>query len=58
MYNLPDIAEPVETLERLVRKEKDAEIQQWLAKKHGIELPYSTAYGIVRYEIGAKPKAP
>ena len=28
MYNLPDIAEPVEQLEELVRKEKDAQIQR------------------------------
>ena len=34
------------------------EIQQWLAEEQGIELPYSTVHGIVRYELGAKPKAP
>ena len=34
------------------------EIQQWLAEKHDLELPYSTAHGIVRYELEAKPKAP
>jgi hypothetical protein len=34
------------------------EIQQWLAEEHRIELPYSTVHGIVRYEIGAKPKVP
>jgi transposase len=34
------------------------EIQRWLAEEHGVELPYSTVHGIVRYEIGAKPKAP
>ncbi len=34
------------------------EIQQWLVEEHGVELPYSTVHGIVRYEIGAKPKAP
>jgi len=28
MYNLPEITEPVERLERLVRKEKDAQIQR------------------------------
>ena len=28
MYNLPDVAESAETLERLVRKEKDAQIQR------------------------------
>lgn len=144
MYNLPEIPEPVEKLERLVRKERDAqiqrryhmlllmktgkaesrsdaarhlgvhrntiadwldlyeeggleglreigepgpdsgqqsipsgvmeklkkrlsepegfgsykEIQQWLAKEHGVELPYSTVHGIVRYELEAKPKSP
>ena len=34
MYNLPDIAEPVETLERLVRKEKDAQIQRRFQMLH------------------------
>ncbi|MCS4201700.1 hypothetical protein GGP93_003156 [Salinibacter ruber] len=34
------------------------EIQQWLADKHGLELCYSTVHGIVRYELGAKPKSP
>jgi len=144
MYNLPEISEPVEKLQRLVRKERDAqvqrrfhmllllktgeaesrsaaarrlgvhrntiadwlslyeegglekvqeigdpgpepgqesippgvmealkdrlaepegfgsytEIQQWLAEEHGVELPYSTVHGIVRYELDAKPKAP
>jgi transposase len=28
MYNLPEISEPVEQLERLVRKEKEAQIQR------------------------------
>ncbi len=28
MYNLPEISEPVEKLEQLVRKEKDAQIQR------------------------------
>jgi transposase len=144
MYNLPEISEPVEKLERLVRKEKDAqiqrrfhmllllkseeaksrsaaarhlgvhrntiadwlgryedggletlceigepgpdpgqqsipgdvmqklkqrlaepegfgsykEIQQWLAEEQGVELCYSTVHGIVRYDLGAKPKSP
>lgn len=144
MYNLPEISEPVEKLERLVRKERDAQIQRrfhmllllktgeaksrsaaarhlgvhrntiahwlelyeegriekiqeigepgpepgqqsipsdvmedladrlaepegfgsytdiqrWLAEEHGVELPYSTVHGIVRYELGAKPKSP
>ena len=34
------------------------EIQRWLAEEQGVELPYSTVHGIVRYELGAKPKAP
>ena len=34
------------------------EIQRWLAEEHGVELCYSTVHGIVRYELGAKPKAP
>jgi len=34
------------------------EIQQWLAEEQGLELCYSTVHGIVRYELGAKPKAP
>jgi transposase len=33
-------------------------IQQWLAEEHGVELCYSTVHGIVRYEMGAKLKAP
>jgi len=34
------------------------EIQQWLACEHDVDLTYSTVHGIVRYQIGAKPKAP
>lgn len=34
------------------------EIQQWLEEEHGAQLPYSTVHGIVRYELGAKPKSP
>ena len=34
------------------------EIQQWLAEEHGVQLCYSTVHGIVRYELGAKLKAP
>lgn len=33
-------------------------IQRWLADEHGIGLPYSTVHRIVRYELGAKLKAP
>ena len=144
MYNLPKISEPVEKLERLVRKERDAqiqrryhmlfllktekaesrsgaarhlgvhrntiadwlelyeeggleklreiedpgpdpgqqsipsgvmeelkerlskpegfgsykEIQQWLAEEQDVDLCYSTVHGIVRYDLGAKPKSP
>ena len=28
MYNLPEISEPVEKLQRLVRKERDAQVQR------------------------------
>jgi len=28
MYNIPEISEPVQRLERLVRKERDAQIQR------------------------------
>jgi len=28
MYNLPEVSEPVEKLQRLVRREKDAQIQR------------------------------
>ena len=34
------------------------EIQKWLAEDHGVDLPYSTVHGIVRYDLEAKPKAP
>jgi transposase len=34
------------------------EIQRWLDEEHGVELCYSTVHGIVRYDLGAKPKAP
>ena len=34
------------------------DIQQWLAEEHGVQLCYSTVHGIVRYDLGAKPKAP
>ena len=33
-------------------------IQQWLAEEQGVKLCYSTVHGIVRYEMGAKLKAP
>ena len=34
------------------------EIQRWLAKAHGLDLPYSTVHQIVRYDLGAKLKTP
>jgi len=34
------------------------EIQQWLAEEQGVDLCYSTVHGIVRYDLGAKPKSP
>lgn len=34
------------------------DIQRWLAKKHGLDLPYSTVHRIVRYGLGAKLKTP
>lgn len=34
------------------------EIQHWLSEEFGLDLPYSTVHGIVRYRLGAKPKAP
>ena len=34
------------------------DIQRWLAEEHGVELCYSTVHGIVRYDLGAKPKSP
>ena len=34
------------------------DIQRWLAEEQDLELCYSTVHGIVRYELGAKLKAP
>ena len=34
------------------------EIQRYLAQKHHVHLRYSTVHGLVRYKLGAKPKAP
>ena len=34
------------------------EIQQWLAEERDVDLCYSTVHGIVRYDLGAKPKSP
>ena len=33
------------------------EIQRYLAQEHHIHLRYSTVHGLVRYKLGAKPKA-
>src|SRR5699024_8924519 len=34
------------------------EIRDWLDEQFGVDLCYSTVHGIVRYQIGAKPKVP
>ena len=34
------------------------EIQQWLRAEFGLELPYKTLHGIVRYQLKAKLKRP
>ena len=34
------------------------EIQRYLAQEHDVHLGYSTVHGLVRYKLGAKPKAP
>ncbi|MFO8232164.1 MAG: BspA family leucine-rich repeat surface protein [Longimonas sp.] len=51
----------LEALKERLAKPEDAssykDIQRWLAEEHDIQLDYSTLHGIVRYEIGAKPKA-
>ena len=33
-------------------------IQRYLAQEHQVHLCYSTVHGLVRYKLGAKPKAP
>jgi transposase len=33
-------------------------VQRWLCEDFGLDLPYSTVHQIVRYRMGAKPKAP
>ena len=33
-------------------------IQHWLGEEFGLDLPYSTVHGIVRYRLKAKPKVP
>lgn len=56
---------PPEAMQRLKERLAEPEgfasykaIQRWLADEHGIGLPYSTVHRIVRYELGAKLKAP
>ena len=34
------------------------EIQQWLREEFGLEVPYKTLHGIVRYQLKAKLKRP
>ena len=34
------------------------EIQRYLAQEHHVPLRYSTVHGLVRYKLGAQPKAP
>lgn len=34
------------------------EVERWLREAHGVEACYSTVHQIVRYELGAKLKAP
>ena len=34
------------------------EVEHWLRDQHGVEVCYSTLHQIVRYELGAKLKAP
>lgn len=33
-------------------------IQIWLKEKHGLEVPYSTVFGTVKYRLNADPKVP
>lgn len=33
-------------------------IQLWLKEKHGLEVPYSTVFGTVKYRLNADPKVP
>jgi transposase len=33
-------------------------IQVWLEETHGLEVPYSTVFGIVKYRLGVHPKVP
>jgi len=55
----PDVMEKLK--DRLSEPEGFAsykEIQQWLAEEQDVDLCYSTVHGIVRYDLGAKPKSP
>ena len=33
-------------------------IQVWLQETHGLEVPYSTVFGTVKYRLGARLKVP
>ena len=47
--------------EQLARPEGFASykaIQVWLKEKHGLEVPYSTVFGTVKYRLDAHPKVP
>jgi hypothetical protein len=35
-----------------------SELQQWLREAFGLEVPYTTLHGIVRYQLKAKLKRP
>lgn len=54
---------PPDVLEKLKEKLEDPEgfkgykaIQIWIATQFGINVPYKTLHGIVRYRLKAKPK--
>lgn len=32
------------------------EVRQWLEREFGVEIPYGTAYGLVRFRLGSKLK--
>ena len=56
---------PPEVMENLKKRLSEPEgfgsykeIQRWLAEEHDVKLCYSTVHGIVRYDLGAKPKSP
>ena len=56
---------PPEVIEKLKKRLSEPEgfgsykeIQRWLAEDQGVDLPYSTVHGIIRYDLGAKLKTP